>query len=33
MAGTVLTMMPMILVFLLMQRHFIEGMTAGAVKQ
>ena len=33
MAGTVLTMMPMILVFVLMQRHFIEGMTAGAVKQ
>ena len=33
MAGTVLTMMPLILVFVLMQRHFIEGMTAGAVKQ
>ena len=33
MAGTVLTALPMILVFLLMQRQFIAGMTAGAVKQ
>jgi multiple sugar transport system permease protein len=33
MAGTVLTALPMILVFLVMQRQFIEGMTAGAVKQ
>lgn len=33
MAGTVLTMLPLILVFLLMQNQFIEGMTAGAVKQ
>jgi len=33
MAGTVLTMMPLIVVFLLMQRQFIEGLTAGAVKQ
>ncbi len=33
MAGTVLTMMPLILVFLLMQRQFIEGLTAGALKQ
>jgi multiple sugar transport system permease protein len=33
MAGTVLTMMPLILVFLVMQRQFIEGLTAGAVKQ
>jgi ABC-type glycerol-3-phosphate transport system permease component len=33
MAGTVLTALPMILVFLLAQRRFIEGMTAGAVKQ
>ncbi len=33
MAGTVLTMMPLILVFLLMQRQFIEGLTSGAVKQ
>jgi multiple sugar transport system permease protein len=32
MAGTVLTMMPLILVFLLMQRQFIEGLTTGAVK-
>jgi len=33
MAGTVLTALPMIIVFLLMQRQFIEGMTAGAVKE
>jgi multiple sugar transport system permease protein len=32
MAGTVLVALPMILVFLIMQRQFIEGMTAGAVK-
>jgi multiple sugar transport system permease protein len=32
MAGTVLTMLPLIVVFLLMQRQFIEGLTAGAVK-
>ena len=30
MAGTVLTALPMIIVFLFMQRQFIEGMTAGA---
>ena len=33
MAGTVLTALPMILVFLFMQRQFIAGMTAGAVKE
>jgi len=33
MAGTVLTALPMIIVFLFMQRQFIEGMTAGAVKE
>lgn len=32
MAGTVLVALPMILVFLLMQKQFISGMTAGAVK-
>jgi multiple sugar transport system permease protein len=32
MAGTVTTALPMILVYLLMQRRFIEGITAGAVK-
>jgi ABC-type glycerol-3-phosphate transport system permease component len=32
MAGTVLTMLPMILVYLFMQKQFIEGMTSGAVK-
>jgi ABC-type glycerol-3-phosphate transport system permease component len=33
MAGTVLTALPMIIVFLFMQRQFIEGMTAGALKE
>lgn len=33
MAGTVLTALPMIVVFLFMQKQFIEGMTAGAVKE
>jgi ABC-type glycerol-3-phosphate transport system permease component len=33
MAGTALTALPMIVVFLMMQRQFIAGMTAGAVKQ
>ncbi len=33
MAGTVLTALPMILVFLFMQKQFIEGMTAGALKE
>lgn len=32
MAGTVVTAAPMILIFLLLQRRFIEGLTAGAVK-
>lgn len=32
MAGTVITAAPMILIFLLLQRRFIEGLTAGAVK-
>jgi ABC-type glycerol-3-phosphate transport system permease component len=32
MAGTALVAAPMILVFLLLQRRFIEGLTAGAVK-
>lgn len=33
MAGTALTALPMVLVFLLMQRQFISGMTEGALKQ
>jgi multiple sugar transport system permease protein len=33
MAGTVLTALPMIIVFMFMQRQFIEGMTAGALKE
>ena len=32
MAGTVITALPLIVVFLLIQRRFIEGLTAGAVK-
>lgn len=32
MAGTVLTTLPMILVFLLLQKNMIKGLTAGAVK-
>ncbi len=32
MAGTVLASAPMVVVFLLLQRRFIEGLTAGAVK-
>lgn len=32
MAGTTLTSLPMIAIFLFMQKQFIEGMTAGAVK-
>lgn len=32
MAGTTITAIPMILVFLMLQRRFIEGLTAGAVK-
>jgi multiple sugar transport system permease protein len=32
MAGTVITAMPMIVVFLVLQRRFIEGLTRGAVK-
>lgn len=32
MAGTVLTMLPILVVFLVLQRHMIKGLTAGAVK-
>jgi lactose/L-arabinose transport system permease protein len=32
MAGAVLLTAPMIAVFLLLQRHFVAGITAGAVK-
>ena len=32
MAGTVLTMVPILVIFLLLQRHMIKGLTAGAVK-
>lgn len=32
MAGTVLTMLPILVIFLLLQRHMIKGLTSGAVK-
>ena len=32
MAGTVIATVPMIIVFILLQRHMIKGLTAGAVK-
>ncbi|MBY6349527.1 carbohydrate ABC transporter permease [Rhodococcoides corynebacterioides] len=32
MAGTVLTMIPILIVFLALQRHMIKGLTSGAVK-
>ena len=32
MAGTVLTMLPILVVFLILQRHMIKGLTSGAVK-
>ncbi len=32
MAGTMLTMLPILVIFLLLQRHMIKGLTAGAVK-
>jgi ABC-type glycerol-3-phosphate transport system permease component len=32
MAGTLLCILPMILLFLLLQREFVAGLTAGAVK-
>lgn len=32
MAGTLLTMLPILLVFLALQRHMIKGLTSGAVK-
>lgn len=33
MAGTVIAAAPMVIVFLVMQRRFIEGLTAGSVKE
>ena len=32
MAGTILTLLPILLLFLALQRHMIKGLTAGAVK-
>jgi multiple sugar transport system permease protein len=31
-AGVVVTMIPCIIIFLLLQRYYVKGMTAGAVK-
>jgi multiple sugar transport system permease protein len=32
MAGSVLTVLPVLLVFLFLQRYYVEGITAGSVK-
>ena len=32
MAGAVLTVMPVLLVFLLLQRHYVRGLLLGGVK-
>ncbi len=32
MAGSVVTLLPVMLTFLLLQRYYIEGVTAGSVK-
>jgi multiple sugar transport system permease protein len=32
MAGSVVTALPMVIVFIVLQRQFIEGLTAGAAK-
>jgi N-acetylglucosamine transport system permease protein len=32
-AGLVIVMVPIIAVYLLFQRHIVEGLTAGAVKE
>jgi ABC-type maltose transport system permease subunit len=32
MAGSVLTVLPVMLVFLFLQRYYVEGVTAGSVK-
>jgi ABC-type glycerol-3-phosphate transport system permease component len=32
MAGSVLTVLPVLLVFLALQRHYVEGLTSGGVK-
>ncbi|RQW84002.1 MAG: carbohydrate ABC transporter permease, partial [Methylococcus sp.] len=33
MAGAVLTVLPVIVLFLLLQRHYIEGLVLGSVKE
>ena len=32
MAGTVLTMLPILIIFVILQKQMIKGLTAGAVK-
>jgi ABC-type glycerol-3-phosphate transport system permease component len=32
MAGSVITVLPVLVLFLLLQRHYVEGVTAGGVK-
>ena len=32
MAGSVISLLPMLIVFLLLQRHLIAGITAGSIK-
>ena len=32
MAGSVLTVLPVVVAFLCLQRHYIEGLTLGSVK-
>jgi ABC-type glycerol-3-phosphate transport system permease component len=33
MAGSVIVTLPMIVIFIMLQRHLVQGMTAGAVKE
>jgi multiple sugar transport system permease protein len=33
MAGSVLTLLPVLLLFVLVQRYYVEGITAGSLKE
>jgi ABC-type glycerol-3-phosphate transport system permease component len=33
MAGGLLTALPLVIAFILFQRHFVSGLTTGAIKQ
>jgi multiple sugar transport system permease protein len=33
MAGSVLTLLPVLILFMLVQRYYIEGITAGSLKE